>query len=82
MTAHPNQSQPNPGLWVVTHFPHPSCTLYLETGRVREVGLRTLRVVEGAVADGAPRRPEGEAAAVEEIPAPVPVFGRLIHYLW
>ena len=48
---------------------------------MREVGLRTLRVVEGAVADGAPRRPEGEAAAVEEIPAPVAVFGRLIHYL-
>ena len=32
--------------------------------------------------NGAPRRPEGEAAAVEEIPAPVPIFGRLIHYLW
>ena len=63
------------------HLSLGSSCLHLETRRVREVGLRTLRVVEGAVADGAPRRPEGEAAAVEEIPAPVAVFGRLIHYL-
>ena len=38
-------------------------------------------MVEGPMTDGAPRRPEGEAAAVEEIPAPVPIFGRLIHNL-
>ena len=54
---------------------------YFEAWRVRKVCLWTLRVVEGSVPDGTPRRPEGEAAAVEEVPAPVPIFGRLIYYL-
>ena len=54
---------------------------YFEAWRVREVCLWTLRVVEGSVPDGTPRRPEGETAAVEEVPTPVPIFGRLIHYL-
>ena len=54
---------------------------YFEAWRVREVCLWTLRVVEGSVPDGAPRRPKREAATVEEVSTPVPIFGRLIDYL-
>ncbi len=46
-----------------------------------KVGLRALRVIKGAVADSAPSGPNGQAAAVKEISAPVSIFGRLVHNL-
>ena len=46
-----------------------------------EVGLRALRVVKRPVSDGAPRRAEGEAAAVEQVAAAVPVLRSLVHDL-
>mmetsp|Transcript_70287 Transcript_70287/g.186938 ORF Transcript_70287/g.186938 Transcript_70287/m.186938 type:complete len:300 (-) Transcript_70287:78-977(-) len=51
---------------------------HLEAGRVRKIGLRRLRVVVAAVADGARRRADGETADVELAARAVPELGRLV----
>ena len=52
---------------------------YLKSWRVCEVGLWALGVVEGPVADGAPRGANGQTAAVEQVTAAVSVLGCLVH---
>ena len=48
---------------------------------MREIGFGALRVVDGAVADGAARRPHRQRAAVEDAAAAVPVLGRFVAQL-
>lgn len=55
---------------------------YLQPRRVCEIGLRTLRVVEGTVTNGTPRGPNGQASAIEKIAAAVAKLGRLVDYLF
>lgn len=53
----------------------------LDAGAVSEEGLGALRVVKRPVADAAPRRPDGEAAAVKQVAGPVAVLGCLVYNL-
>mmetsp|Transcript_20892 Transcript_20892/g.52919 ORF Transcript_20892/g.52919 Transcript_20892/m.52919 type:complete len:226 (+) Transcript_20892:373-1050(+) len=53
----------------------------LQAGRVAEVRLGRLRVVQAAVAHGAVRRAHGQAAHIEAVAGPVAILGRLVHKL-
>jgi len=50
----------------------------LDAGAVGEEGLWALGVVERPVAHAAPRRSDGEVAAVEQVAGPVAVLGRFV----
>ena len=43
--------------------------------------FRTLGMIEGPVADTAPRGPDGEASTIKKVPRPVAILGSFINNL-